>query len=106
MPALREEDQVKAEDDDGEQAADEGAEQTVAAVFDGILHVIAQAEDDADAGKGRVAPDKAVDDGHQHGRDGRFDVAPAHMELEIGVWDAREHRVDPPQNILTWDRIP
>ena len=106
MAALRVKDEVKAEDHDGEQAADEGAEETVAAILNRVLHIVAQTEDDADAGEGRVAPDEAVDDGHQHGRDGRFDVAPADVELEIGVRDAREHRVIPPQIFLTKDRIP
>ena len=83
MAALRIEQQIHPEHTDGQQASDEGAEQSVAAVLDGIPHIDTHAEDDADAGKGRVAADETVDDGHQHGTDGSFDGAPAHMELEI-----------------------
>ena len=88
MATLREEEQVEPEDHNGQQAADQGAEQTVAAVLDGILHVIAEAEDDADAGKRRIAADQAVDDRHQHGGDGGLDGAPADVQLEIRVRDA------------------
>ena len=88
MATLREEQQVEPEHHNGQQAANESAEQTVTAVFDGIFHIIAEAEDDADAGKRRVAVNEAVDDGHQHGGDGGFDGAPADMQLEIGVGDA------------------
>ena len=83
VAALRIEQQIHPEHTDGQQASDEGAEQSVAAVLDGIPHIDTHAEDDADAGKGRVAADETVDDGHQHGTDGSFDGAPAHMELKI-----------------------
>lgn len=83
VSALRVEQQVDPEHHDGQQAADESAEESVAAVFDGILHIDAHAEDDADAGESRVAADETVHDGHQHGTDGGLDGAPAHMEPEI-----------------------
>ena len=60
VSALRVEQQVDPEHHDGQQAADEGAEESVAAVFDGILHIDAHAEDDADAGESRVAADEST----------------------------------------------
>lgn len=65
--------------------ADQGAEQTVAAVLDGIRDVHAHAKNDADAGKGRVAVQQAVHHGHQHGGDRRLDGAPADVQPEIGT---------------------
>ena len=79
---VRVEDQIDTVDADAQEPADHGAEQAVAAVEPGVLHVGPHAEDGADAGKGRVAAQKVVDQGAQGGGEGGFHVALAHVDGE------------------------
>ena len=78
MPALRLEDQVDPKQDDAQDAADDRAEEAVAAVLLRILQIRAHAEDHADAGEGRAAADKVVDQRTEGCRQRRLDVAHAH----------------------------
>ena len=51
---------IQTEKTHSQKAADDGAEQTVAAVEDGVLHILAGAEDGTDAGKGGVAVNQKI----------------------------------------------
>ena len=75
---LRVKNEVHAEQRHADHAADDGAEQAVAAVELGVLHIGAQAEDGADAGKGGAAVKKEIDQGADGRRRGGLDGAHTH----------------------------
>lgn len=79
------EDQVDAEQPHAQQAADDGAEEPVAAVELGVVHVGPHAEDGADAGEGGVAvvQEDKVEEGAQGGRDGGLEVAQADVQVQM-----------------------
>ena len=83
LAAIRIEDDVQPEEDHAQHAADDGAEKAVAAVQPGVVHVAAHAEDRADAGKGGVAVHQEVQQCAQGCRQGRFDVALAHVQVKV-----------------------
>ena len=56
---------VDAEEHNADTAADNGAEESVAAAEPGVTHVIAKAENGADAGEGGIAVKKKIDKGDQ-----------------------------------------
>ena len=78
------EDQIDAEQPHAQKAADDGAEETVAAVELGVVHVGPHAEDGADTGEGGVAviQEDKVDERAQGRREGSLDVAQADVDVK------------------------
>ena len=68
---------------DGQDEAEDGAEETVAAAEPGVTHVVAKAKDGADAGKGGVSAKRKVQNGAQGSRKGRFQITQTNSQMEL-----------------------
>ena len=81
------EDQVEAEQAHAQKAAEDGAEEAVAATEPGAGHVRAHAKDGTDAGEGRVAVNEEIEHSTKRRRQGSLDVAHANMEgvMIVGI---------------------
>ena len=81
------EDDIQSEQRHAEESAEQGAEETVAAMETGIGHIAAEAEDGADAGEGGIAADDEIQKRAQSCGNSGLYIALTYMKLEIGVSD-------------------
>ena len=85
VSTLRIEADIQPEQQHAQHAADDGAEETVAAVQPGVAHIAAHAEDGADAGEGGVAADDKIKQRAQRCREGGLDIALTDVKLNVQV---------------------
>ena len=76
---------IQSEQGHAEEAAEQRAEEAVAAVETGIGHIAAETEDSADACKRGIAAHNEIDKRAQRGRDCGLDIALTYVKLEIGI---------------------
>ena len=79
MAAVRKQVHIKSKQPHADKTAHQSAEETVAAVETALLIAAAHAKDGTDAGKGRAAVQKIVDQGTQRCRQSGFNIAKSHF---------------------------
>ena len=82
MP-IRIKNDVEAEQQHAHKAADDGAEEAVAAVEPGIAHAVAHTENRADTGEGGIAIHQEVNKRAQRGCQRRFDIPLSYMQVQM-----------------------
>ena len=83
--AFRIEHNVQAKQRHAQHTADQRAEKAVSAIAPGVFHIVADAENGSDAGKGGVAVDNEIDQRNKGSRQCGFDVSLPNVQMEGGI---------------------